>query len=80
MSLVLALESRSKGSNTCSIRNIVVDDERMRSGHWFGFMLHVPLPLISKGYLLEQMEEENLRKTGWKMIKREVSRFVVIMT
>jgi len=37
--LVLASESRHKGCNAPSIRSPVVDEERMRPGHWLGSVL-----------------------------------------
>ena len=34
--LVLALDSWNRGAMSPSIRSVVVDEERMRSGHWLG--------------------------------------------
>jgi len=39
--LVLASESRHKGCSMRSVRSLVVDEERMRSGHWLGSVLCV---------------------------------------
>ena len=40
--LVRALESRHKGGNTLSVRNMVVDEKRTRPGHWLVLVLFVP--------------------------------------
>jgi len=37
--VVLALKSRCKGSHAASIRSAVVDEERMRTGHWLWSVL-----------------------------------------
>ena len=44
MPMILALDSRHKGSNapSVSVRNPAVDEERMRPGHWLGLVLCVP--------------------------------------
>ena len=41
VSRVLALESRCKCSNSTSLKTPVVDEERMRPGHWFMSVLCV---------------------------------------
>jgi len=37
--MVLASESHSKGSKILSVRSSVVDEERMRPGHWLASVL-----------------------------------------
>jgi len=41
--MLLASESRRKGRNAPSVRSAVVDEERMRPGHWLWLVLRVPL-------------------------------------
>ena len=45
--LVPALKSHHKGSNATSIRSPVVDEERMRSGHWLGSVICVPFSALT---------------------------------
>jgi len=37
--VILASDSQHKGSNACSIKSPVVDEERMRQGHWLELIL-----------------------------------------
>ena len=39
--MVVALKSRNGGSNTPSIMGSVVDEERMRPGHWLGLVFYI---------------------------------------
>jgi len=45
--LLLVSESWLKGSNTPSISSPVVDEERMRPGHWLGLMVYVPFSALT---------------------------------
>ena len=55
--IVLASENWCMQSNTCSIRNTVVDEGKMMSGHWLWSVLY--LPLFLKSCFTDQLEEEN---------------------
>jgi len=55
MSLVLASESRRKGIQWW-----------MRPGHFFGSMLHVPLPLIPKEIFWNKWSRKTLGKLAGK--------------
>ena len=46
-SVVLASKSRCRGSSGPSIRSLVVDEERMRPGHWLGSVLCVPFSALT---------------------------------
>ena len=45
--LVLAPDRQHKGSNAFSIRTPVVDEERMRPGHWLRTVLRVSISVLT---------------------------------
>jgi len=53
---LLLLESQCKGMDAPSIRSLMVDEERMRSGHWLRLVLCV---LLSALMLMGGWQEEH---------------------
>jgi len=58
--MVLASETRHKGSNAPSVRSSVMDEERMRPGHWLGLKLCVPFTALT--LMVEWQEGHPARK------------------
>ena len=54
-------ESQHNGSNAPSIRSPVVDEERMRPGHWLGLVFCVPFTALDLEKASDRVPREGIR-------------------